>query len=58
MKPTHRAIVFLQQARDIIDQEAHMTDPLLASDRRDDLNDISDALGETLYHLEAMDGTS
>ena len=63
MKPIHRAIVFLQQARDIIDQEAHHTDPMELSTgtkdctRRDDLNDVSDALGEALYNLEAMDGT-
>jgi len=56
MKPVHRAIVFLQQARDIIDQEAHHTDPFDGT-RRDDLNDVSDELGTALYHLESMDGT-
>lgn len=54
MKPTHRAIVFLQQARDIIDEEANNTS--FDSTRRDDLNDIADELGVLLHHLESMDG--
>ena len=57
MKPIHRAIVFLQQARDIIDQEAQHTLMPLDWKRRDDLNDVAETLGESLYHLEAMDGT-
>lgn len=56
MKPTHRAIVFLQQARDIIEEEAHHTGPENL-DRKMDLQDISDDLGTVLYNLESMDGT-
>lgn len=56
MKPIHRAIVLLQQARDIIEQEEHNTS-FDDSTRRDDLNDIGDLLGRLLHHLESMDGT-
>jgi hypothetical protein len=56
MKPTHRAIVLLQIARDLIEQDAHHTDPFDGT-RRDDLNDIADDIGTALYHLESFEGT-
>lgn len=53
MTPVQKAIVLLQLARDIIETDAHNTDPFEGC-RRDDLNDVADDIGTALYHLESM----
>jgi hypothetical protein len=56
MKPTHRAIVFLQQARDIIEDEA-MHHAVENTNRIEALREYADAIGDVLVALEMLDGT-
>lgn len=55
MKPIQRAIVFLQQARDIIEDDAHWRDPVTDASTKEDLNDIAEDLGTALHHLESIE---
>jgi len=50
MTNLQRAAVFLAQARDMIEEDARYTEE---GDRRDDLKDIAEDLGQCLYHLES-----
>ena len=51
MTNLQRAAVFLAQARDMIEEAAHYTEE---GDRRDDLQDLAEDLGQCLYHLESF----
>jgi len=56
MKPVHRAIVFLQQARDIIDEEAYYTSGVDDGERLIELQDAAHDMGAILHNLEQLDG--
>jgi len=56
MKPVHRAIVFLQQARDIIDEEANYTSGVDDGERLIALEDAAHDIGTILCNLEQLDG--
>jgi len=57
MKPVHRAIVFLQQARDIIDEEANYTIGADNGERLLELQNAAYDIGSILCNLEQLDGT-
>jgi len=51
MTNVERAIVFLQHARDLVDEEARWREP---GPDTTDLGDIAEDLGKALYHLESF----
>jgi len=55
MKPVHRAIVFLQQARDILDEEANHT-TFADRDRLYTIETAAGDIGGVLLDLEHLDG--
>jgi hypothetical protein len=56
MKPIHRAIVFLQQARDILDDEARFTSRVDDGERLVAIEDAAEDIGSVLIELEQLDG--